>query len=765
MPLNHVLKAINDAGRVGGYLVVWGSPQARDLQGEYFTSDSELGIDWYDRRPVLYHHGLDGTMKASVIGVIDSLKADETGVWAEAQLNMREHYVRTVLKLVEKGILGWSSGSLPHLVDVANDGHIKRWPIVEGSLTPTPAEPRRTEVATIKSAFTQLGLDTGRLTLDTVDAPDNTGMLDDFLKELCAKAGLSLEEAETATGEGQPAAAETPTQSNNNEVKSTMDEQLKQMLIMFIQQLVAAGAQISEEQASAAVANLEQSMQQPPADGGAPVAEQAKTLLTAGKFADLGALLKPLIEKELKPVLDGVQKRNADMTAAVKSMALSMIGSGGTSAVGGHRSPESPAAKFSPLPTVKYSKYDNLSAADMSFMAEIMPGRKKPWAPSPEFMREISGKSLELVKKGEFTAEPMADAEASLAKADRTIKSMTAWAGLKANELDYSSQAGFGDEWVPDLWSSNLWKLVRLDNVIAPLFQVVEMPSDPFELPLEGADPTVYFVPETKNETDLTISGSGNPTPDSQVGSGKVQLASKKLSLRVGFSTELVEDSIIPVLSQYKAQAQRAILNAIDNVTLNGDTATSGNVNYDGGTPNATDKFMALIGLRRILVDTVANAVDMGNVAPTLAKIREARFTLDPAKAGDISNLALITGSTVYAKLLSLSEVITVDKYGPGATVLTGEIGKLDGIPVLWSAEQAANASNGKVSSTGANNTRGSLELIHRLSYVMGYRRRINVSIDYLPYYDSYQMTANVRLAFARQDADSAAVLYNIATS
>ena len=58
------LKTIAE-GRVGGYLVVWGSHDSRDLQGEYFTPETELGLEWYDRRPVLYHHGLDGDLKSS----------------------------------------------------------------------------------------------------------------------------------------------------------------------------------------------------------------------------------------------------------------------------------------------------------------------------------------------------------------------------------------------------------------------------------------------------------------------------------------------------------------------------------------------------------------------------------------------------------------------------------------------------------------------------------------------------------------------------
>ena len=44
----------------------------------------------------------------------------------------------------------------------------------------------------------------------------------------------------------------------------------------------------------------------------------------------------------------------------------------------------------------------------------------------------------------------------------------------------------------------------------------------------------------------------------------------------------------------------------------------------------------------------------------------------------------------------------------------------------------------------------------------MGYRRRIAVSLDYLPYYDSYQLTATVRLAFVSFDTDVAAALTNI---
>jgi hypothetical protein len=134
------LKTLNATeGRVGGYLVVWGTPAQRDLQGEYFTPQTELGLGWYPVRPVLYHHGL-GDAEATVIGKIDRLTADESGVWAEAQLDAQHVYFSALLRLVDDGVLSWSSGSLPHLVNVDGDGRIRRWIIVEGSLTPRPAE-------------------------------------------------------------------------------------------------------------------------------------------------------------------------------------------------------------------------------------------------------------------------------------------------------------------------------------------------------------------------------------------------------------------------------------------------------------------------------------------------------------------------------------------------------------------------------------------------------------------------------------------------
>ena len=116
-------------------------------------------------------------------------------------------------------------------------------------------------------------------------------------------------------------------------------------------------------------------------------------------------------------------------------------------------------------------------------------------------------------------------------------------------------------------------------------------------------------------------------------------------------------------------------------------------------------------------------------------------------------------GST-YAKLLGLDEVATVDKFGPHATVLTSEIAKVDGVPVLVSSRSCSPRPTARPTPPPA--PKGQALCVYRPGWVIGYRRRIAATMDYLPYYDAYQMVATVRLAFARFDNDVASVLYNI---
>jgi HK97 family phage major capsid protein len=144
------IKALDDNGRVGGYLVRFSTENDPDLTGDYFTKETDFGE--FARLPLLYQHGMDAKIGKRRVGTADN-RMDDFGIWAESQLNLRDEYEKFIFDMAKRGKLGYSSGAAAHTVERsegAKAAHIKQWYMAEASLTPTPAEYRNT-VTPIKS--------------------------------------------------------------------------------------------------------------------------------------------------------------------------------------------------------------------------------------------------------------------------------------------------------------------------------------------------------------------------------------------------------------------------------------------------------------------------------------------------------------------------------------------------------------------------------------------------------------------------------------
>jgi len=160
------VKALDDKGRVGGYLVRFKVGDHKDLSGDYFTVKSYLGPNDGDGQECIFEHGFpilpDDTksVDATTLKTIEALadrtfkplktKRDAIGIWAETVLNIADDYEKAVFGAVKAGKIGWSSGAPGHRVKRADDGWLSRWPIAEGSLTPRPMEPLNRAI-TVKS--------------------------------------------------------------------------------------------------------------------------------------------------------------------------------------------------------------------------------------------------------------------------------------------------------------------------------------------------------------------------------------------------------------------------------------------------------------------------------------------------------------------------------------------------------------------------------------------------------------------------------------
>lgn len=158
------LKFVGDSRTdIEGWLAPYGGPDylgGKDWHGEFFSPATDFALEWFGdwQRPLLYQHGLDDAIKTEVVGRIKVERRDK-GLWMQAQLDAAHEYHGEIAALLTEGALGASSGSVAHLVQTdRKSGAIKRWPLIEGSLTPTPANPDATMGYAVKSADAVLHL-------------------------------------------------------------------------------------------------------------------------------------------------------------------------------------------------------------------------------------------------------------------------------------------------------------------------------------------------------------------------------------------------------------------------------------------------------------------------------------------------------------------------------------------------------------------------------------------------------------------------------
>ncbi len=147
------MKDLDDKGTFGGYLNLFTGKDSPDLEQDFFTKDTDFWLnDGEGQTSVLYAHGTDPVLGTKRITTEPAkLVVKDAGVWMETQLQKRNQYEEYVQKLAKEGKLGLSSGTASHLVEreeVESKGnksvsYIKQWPLgLDGTLTPTPAEPR-----------------------------------------------------------------------------------------------------------------------------------------------------------------------------------------------------------------------------------------------------------------------------------------------------------------------------------------------------------------------------------------------------------------------------------------------------------------------------------------------------------------------------------------------------------------------------------------------------------------------------------------------
>ena len=118
-----------------------------------------------------------------------------------------------------------------------------------------------------------------------------------------------------------------------------------------------------------------------------------------------------------------------------------------------------------------------------------------------------------------------------------------------------------------------------------------------------------------------------------------------------------------------------------------------------------------------------------------------------------------------------LDGVQTLDKYGPQAVLLAGELARYRGIPIIVSESAPLTEADGKASDTSGNNTLGQLTIANRMMWKVGTRRNLLIEVDKDIQKRQMIMVASFRLAVGCRNGSSrstethTAGVYNISVS
>lgn len=415
------------------------------------------------------------------------------------------------------------------------------------------------------------------------------------------------------------------------------------------------------------------------------------------------------------------------------------------------------------------AKYDGLGVDDLAFMCGVLDTAKRQ-NKSEGGVSTAALKAL-AIKIAEDKSNLGDEARRDLKAAGIDPAEVTN--AMKANELDYSTQAGFGDEWVGVEYSRRIWPRIRAGSDIVARIPEIEVPqgSESIIIPLEAADPTWYKVGQT-TATNATTLRPDATIPTSKLATDQKTLTVAKMAARVIYSQELEEDSFVPWAAQLRKQLEVSGAENLEATVIDGDTDASAttNINDIGGTPAATDLFLLFNGFRKSpLITTTANSRSAGGSlvdSDFLATIK--LMGAAGLNALDRTKTAFILDLNVGWKVLELASLKTHDVF-TNATIENGVLNAIWGYPVYTSAfmhfQSAVRKANtvGKVDrTTPSNNTTGAFLAVRFDQWLLGYKRRMTIKIQDLIDSDAFQIVATARVGLAQRDTEGSAETYNV---
>lgn len=295
-----------------------------------------------------------------------------------------------------------------------------------------------------------------------------------------------------------------------------------------------------------------------------------------------------------------------------------------------------------------------------------------------------------------------------------------------------STASGAGGDFLPLPLAKMYIKYIYENNVCRQIFRVIPMPGKTYDIPKILSGPSVYY-----ESTELT-----QEAVETSMTTGTVRLTARKHMAQLKASNELFEDSNQDFNKIMREHFAKGLAEAEEETCLVGDrshTATAASA-AAATTANwySKDHRLAWNGLLTLAGDIVgtlssgnraANRVDASGAEMSTTIIRQFLYNL--GKYGrKMSDIVLFMNPWSANQLLDDSKLVTVDKYGPKATIHTGEFGKLYGKITCINSDHVTDQ---YAVGTHVNNV------------IIGDRRKIKLKSEEMIEYDAIRMVISQR--------------------
>ena len=321
----------------------------------------------------------------------------------------------------------------------------------------------------------------------------------------------------------------------------------------------------------------------------------------------------------------------------------------------------------------------------------------------------------------------------------------------------FTDAATEGAEWIPDQFAANLYFNIEEQS------QIPRVVAD--NLQKQQVERSTILVPRLERGGRPYLKGSISSDNPAQYTASSVKTSQKSITVKGLASRFLIddaaqEDSAIAVIPALQRQIVMDLNDAMEDALINGDDSTTHqdaisdwNLRGRWGTTPAlggsSDHRRMFKGMRKQAFDRSATA-DLSGF--TFAKLLGLKAQMGELALQDVVIFA--SPEAILANLLGLEQVLTVDKFGPAATIVSGQIANVLGMPIIMTRFMGADLNNaGKYDNATTDKT--GLLMAHAPSWYIFERRGILVESDRKIDVGATEVVATLRSTFDTLDLDA----------